>query len=100
MGSQRLFCTQLIKVVFLSTSLVYAGDDVAHTEQDEPPPITEYGRQKVAVGKFINENFHNALILRLTKIFGVEKGDDTLFPADRLDRMSSGQTIRVAVTPQ
>lgn len=89
------FNPQLVKVVFLSTSLIYAGDKNGPTEQDEPHPCTEYGRQKVAVEKFIISHFRRALILRLTKVFGVEKGDHTLFTS-WLDRMIAGQKIKTA----
>jgi len=91
----QCFDSQLVKVIFLSTSLVYAGDMDSPTEQDEPHPGTEYGRQKAAVEKFIVSHFRRVLILRLTKVFGVEKEDHTLF-TNWMDKMLVGTKIKVA----
>jgi dTDP-4-dehydrorhamnose reductase len=91
----QCFDPQVVKVVFFSTSLVYAGDTPTPTEQEMPHPNTEYGRQKMAVEDYITHHFPNALILRMTKILGVDRGDGSLFTS-WLDRMLTGQTVKVA----
>lgn len=91
----QCFDPHAVKVVFLSTSLVYDGTYATPTEQEAPHPLTEYGRQKMAVEDFVRHHCSNALILRMTKILGVERGDGTLFTS-WLDRMLDGQTVKVA----
>jgi len=83
------------RIVFLSSSLVYKGDRDAPSEQEKPQPITEYGRQKADVEAFILRRFSRALVLRLTKIFGLTPGDQTLF-TQWADRLRAGQKINVA----
>ncbi|MBF0207306.1 MAG: sugar nucleotide-binding protein [Oligoflexia bacterium] len=59
-----------IKVVFLSTDYVFDGKDGGYSEEDHVNPITEYGRQKVKIEKFIMDTSSSNLIVRLSKILG------------------------------
>jgi dTDP-4-dehydrorhamnose reductase len=65
--------------VYLSTDMVYSGTRKNYTESDIPAPLTEYGKQKLEVENYIAKQFSKYIILRLTKVYGVEKGDQTLF---------------------
>lgn len=65
--------------IFLSSDMVYNGNKKFYNEEEEVCPITEYGKQKVEVEKYIMNNFEKYIILRLTKVIGIKKGDKTLF---------------------
>lgn len=65
--------------IYLSTDMVYSGTKKNFAESDAPAPPTEYGRQKVEVENYITKEFNKYIILRLTKVYGVEKDDQTLF---------------------
>jgi dTDP-4-dehydrorhamnose reductase len=78
--------------VYLSTDMVYSGIQKEYTESDVPAPSTEYGRQKLEVEKYIEAQFSNYIILRLTKVYGVGKGDQTLFTS-WLDSLMMYETI-------
>lgn len=78
--------------IYLSTDMVYNGKKQNPTELDEPEPITEYGRQKAKVEDYVKSRFSNYIILRLTKVFGVEKGDKTIFTS-WMDRLLMGEKI-------
>lgn len=66
-----------LRTIFLSSDYVFAGKG-PHDDDDETHPATEYGRQKAHVEKEIPELTGKYLILRLSKIFGMQKGDGTL----------------------
>lgn len=65
--------------IFLSSDMVYNGTKKFYKEEDDVCPITEYGKQKVEVENYIIKHFKKYIILRLTKVYGVEKGDKTIF---------------------
>ena len=60
-----------IKIIFLSTQLVYSGNKGAYAETDKPYPILEYSKQKLDLENYITKHTKNYLILRLTKIIGL-----------------------------
>ncbi len=85
--SYRINVTNTIKLlenfrgvipIYLSTDMVYNGDKGNYTESDRPSPVTEYGKQKVEVEYYIKTHFSKYIIVRLTKVFGVGKNDQTL----------------------
>lgn len=82
--------------IYLSTDMVYSGTKKEFTESDMPAPSTEYGRQKLEVENYITKQFSNYIILRLTKVYGIEKGDQTLFTS-WLDSLIAHKTIFSAV---
>ncbi|MFC1987024.1 sugar nucleotide-binding protein, partial [Chloroflexota bacterium] len=81
--------------IYLSTDMVYSGTQRNFTESDVPAPFTEYGKQKVAVENYITTQFSKYIILRLSKVYGVEKGDQTLFTSC-LDSLIAHKTIPAA----
>ncbi|MBI4586610.1 MAG: SDR family oxidoreductase [Planctomycetes bacterium] len=68
-----------IRPVFLSSDCVFDGKKAEYREIDRPGPTTVYGRQKVEVEEFIKERSEKYLIVRLSKIFGTELSDGSLF---------------------
>jgi dTDP-4-dehydrorhamnose reductase len=65
--------------VFFSTSMVYNRNVRYPKETSKISPVNTYGKQKLMVERYIVDNFRKAIILRLTKVFGVDKNDGTLF---------------------
>ena len=80
-------------VVFLSTSHAFDGTRGNYNEDDPPTPISEYGRQKVAVEKYLMENIPNALIVRLDKIVGDRPDERHLF-SEWYELIQAGKPIR------
>lgn len=78
-----------MSVVFLSSDYVFPGNSGPHDDGDVTRPSTEYGRQKKRVEEEIPRLTDRYLILRLSKIFGLEKGDGTL-----LDEMACSLSAR------
>jgi dTDP-4-dehydrorhamnose reductase len=74
-----------ITPVFFSSDYVFAGKEgILYKEESEYGPSTEYGKQKMTVEKFLREQNYPYLIVRLSKVYGLQKGDGTL-----LDNMAS-----------
>src|SRR5262249_14576036 len=64
--------------VYLSSSLVFSGNQGPYQETDETGPLTTYGRLKRKVEIFLEKKSH-ALILRLDKIVGDDGDSQHLF---------------------
>jgi dTDP-4-dehydrorhamnose reductase len=81
--------------VYLSTNMVFPGERVDYDESDVPDPRTSYGRQKLEVEEYIRKSFSRFLIVRLTKVYGLEVNDGTLFTS-WLDSWAQQQRVRAA----
>lgn len=84
-----------MQVIFLSSDYVFEGTAGGYSDEAVTRPTTEYGRQKVLVEKELPSLADNYLILRLSKIYGLEKGDRTLLD-EIADRLVRNETIRAA----
>lgn len=59
------------RLVHVSTDLVFDGElGRPYTEDDEPRPIIEYGRQKLAAEEAVREAMPDSLIVRTSLIYG------------------------------
>lgn len=59
-----------ITPVFISTDLVFDGQQGGYREDDTPDPILTYGRQKLAIEQFLTDNVSRFLLVRFPKIVG------------------------------
>jgi len=57
-----------IRVAFISTDGVFGGACAFSREADAPQPILEYGRQKVAVERYLASRPQPSLVVRLPKL--------------------------------
>jgi dTDP-4-dehydrorhamnose reductase len=85
-----------LKVVFLSTDYVFDGETGRYGDDAPPHPITEYGRQKAEVEQRLPALAPRHLIVRLSKVFGLERGDGTLLD-EMAARFRRGQDVPAAV---
>ncbi|MEZ5004652.1 MAG: SDR family oxidoreductase [Chitinophagales bacterium] len=58
------------KLIFISTDLVFDGNNAPYLESDETLPLMEYGRLKVEAEGVLKANNH-AIIVRLPLLFGI-----------------------------
>ena len=61
-------CTLGITPVFASSDAVFDGTQALWTEEDDAHPIVEYGRQKLAVERYLSSLSPSWLIVRLPKL--------------------------------
>ncbi|MBF0161075.1 MAG: sugar nucleotide-binding protein [Magnetococcales bacterium] len=84
-----------IKPIFLSSDTVFDGRTGSYTEEDLPNPLMEYAKQKVAVERHLQQSGHDHVIIRLPKVYGVTRGDGTLF-TQWLEALQKGTTLQLA----
>lgn len=84
-----------LKIIFLSSDYVFDGQAGGYDDAARPNPGTEYGRQKAEVEQALPGLTADWLVLRLSKVYGLNKGDGTLL--DELgSRLAADETVRVA----
>jgi len=84
-----------ITPIFLSSDYVFDGTTPAGNLDDAPRcPNTEYGRQKAAVEHAL-AHVAGSLVLRLSKVYGLNKGDGT-FLDEIATHLESGQGYAAA----
>jgi len=81
--------------VFLSSDYVFEGTGGPHDDDHPTAPTTEYGRQKSEVERALPTLASNYLVLRLSKIYGVSKGDGTLLD-EMAALLAAGKEVRAA----
>jgi dTDP-4-dehydrorhamnose reductase len=67
-----------LKIIFLSSDYVFNGISGNYSDDDKTNPITAYGKHKKKVEDEIKKITDNFLVLRLSKIYGLKKGDNTI----------------------
>lgn len=67
------------KAVFFSSEAVFDGKRGFYNESDLVCPITEYGRQKAEVERYIEKNFKRYLVFRVSRAVGHEFGEKDIF---------------------
>jgi dTDP-4-dehydrorhamnose reductase len=60
------------KFIYISTDYVFDGEAGPYIETDIPNPLCVYGRHKLEAEKIIESTLSNALILRITNVYGRE----------------------------
>lgn len=85
-----------IKPIFFSSDYVFDGITGNYADDAPTNPITEYGRQKAEVEAAIGETSKgNYLVVRLSKVFSLKKGDGSLLD-EMAGILASGGIVRAA----
>jgi len=58
------------RLVHVSTDVVFSGEKGRYTEDDEPDPVTDYGRSKAAAEPLVLGAHPDALVVRTSLIYG------------------------------
>jgi len=61
-----------IRIVYFSSDYVFDGTQGPYRETDSPNPLSEYGRQKLAIEHLLAERSPLNLIIRTTTVYGWE----------------------------
>jgi len=84
-----------IKPIFTSSDYVFSGHKGQYCETDTPDPLLTYGRQKHEIEQYIQSNFSDYTIFRLSKVYGLDPLDRTLF-SGWLDLLAQPRVIKCA----
>lgn len=85
-----------ITPVFISSGAVFDGMLGGYKEEDPRNPQNVYGIQKKQMEDFIMNNFENYLILRIGKVFGINKTDNGKIFMDWIERYRRNEEIKCA----
>lgn len=81
-GTLRLveqLCKMGITPIVLSTDYVFDGRAGSYHEDSPVNALNEYGKQKAELERLVGRDFgEESLIIRLSKVYGTQKGDRTL----------------------
>lgn len=85
-------------VAFVHVSTDYVFDGTARTpyfESAEPNPVQVYGESKLAGERAVRERLDDALVVRLSFVWGIHRGSGDLngFPAWVRERLRSGEEV-------
>lgn len=84
------------KLVFFSTEYVFDGKAGPYSEEDQPNPISYYGKTKLEGEKVIRDNLGDYLIIRTTVVYGYEK-DGKNFIMQLIQKNKAGLIMNVPV---
>jgi dTDP-4-dehydrorhamnose reductase len=84
-----------MQVIFLSSDYVFEGKAGPHDDDHPSAPTTEYGRQKAEVERALPTLAANFLVLRLSKIYGLQKADGTLLD-EMAVQLAAGKQVLAA----
>lgn len=82
------------KIVYYSTDYIFDGKAGPYSEEDEPSPISIYGRTKWEAEHVIQELASSYLILRTTAVFGWDRASRN-FAMQVWERLQTGNSLRV-----
>ena len=71
--------SQKIYFIFFSTEMVYSGLNKYYNENSLVKPSNVYGKQKLAIEKYIKKNANNYSIFRVCKTYSSEKNGKDIF---------------------
>jgi len=87
---------QNIVPVFISSDLVFEGRRGNYSEREQTEPGTAYGKQKRAVEEAIKQTSTQHLIVRLGKLYTLEKDDNS--PVSGLVKsLRQGEAVKAAI---
>lgn len=84
-----------LQPIFLSSDYVFDGKTGGYADDAQTNPSTVYGKQKQAVEQELPRLTDNHLVIRLSKIYGERKGDNTLLD-ELASTLLSGKEFRAA----
>ena len=67
-----------LKIIFLSSEYVFDGNEGKYSDNHPKDPKTAYGKHKKIIEDEIKNLTDNFLVLRLSKMYGLTRGDKTI----------------------
>ena len=95
-GTERLAAACVVRnipFIFLSTDMVFDGQDPPYSEISKPNPQTEYGKSKLAAEKAVLARDPSSTIVRTNLVYGKGLGWSTSFSGNVLKTLEKEGTI-------
>ena len=88
------WCTEKnVRMIYLSTDIVFKGDSPPYIETDSPNPINQYGKTKLQGENEIISVLDNYAVIRIALALGKGLGGTKNFLDWFIERLNSAQTI-------
>jgi dTDP-4-dehydrorhamnose reductase len=92
------FCQEgRIKLIYISTDLVFNGEKGSYTEEDHADPVNYYGETKLQGEIAVRELLADALILRVSLMFGWGNGVNGCFTDWMLSALVKGKKLNLFI---
>ncbi len=90
-------CSELeTKLVYISTDYVFDGEKGDYVEDDEPNPISVYGRTKLGGEKNVLNTTHDSIVARVCVLYGWNRiTSKRNFVTWVLDNLESGKAVKL-----
>jgi dTDP-4-dehydrorhamnose reductase len=82
------------RVVFTSTDMVFDGESAPYREDDEPQPVSQYGRTK-AMAEAVARQYDRGLVVRLPLMYGFACTDRATTFGNQIAALRSGKPLRL-----
>lgn len=87
--------SQKIRLIFISTDMVFDGEKGNYSENDGVNPLNYYGITKQIAENFISKYCSNYVIARSALIYGFSLTGSKTFSEIMLDRTKSGESVQL-----
>ncbi len=81
-----------IRLIFLSSDMVFAGDKGNYCESDDPMPLNFYGWSKLIAETFVRQAQLRGIILRVNLTYGKPAYGGTSFSEEVINTVSAGKS--------
>lgn len=84
---------QRIRMIFVSSDMVFDGTRGGYCETDLPRPLNEYGQNKLTAEKWLQNHCSNYAIARSSLVYGVSRTDSHSFAEEMLQRWKRQEPV-------
>jgi dTDP-4-dehydrorhamnose reductase len=82
-----------IRIIFISSDMVFDGTQGGYRETDLPHPLNEYGQNKLAAENWLQNHCSNYVIARSSLVYGVSRTDSHSFAEEMLRRWKRQEPV-------
>ncbi|MDP3980034.1 MAG: SDR family oxidoreductase [Chlamydiota bacterium] len=83
------------RMIFTSTDLVFDGKKGHYTEKDSPCPLSRYGQTKLEAEKMVQSVLPQAVILRLSLLYGLSQTKHLCFFQQMINQVRTGKPVHL-----
>lgn len=83
------------RLIYISTDMVYSGNESFYTETSEPKPICYYGKTKLEAEKIVGVSKLSYIIARVSLIYGLSKNNRKIFSEEIIKLLKQQRVIKL-----